>query len=165
MEGRRRGSKERKKCNYGKLSLSFFPGAVILRSSLQSLGRCVCLASMKQTQKRQFQPNDGFNETLVRLCSQYSTTFTPLAAVWVSVGAPHAARRLLKRSITPRVWCGTISCMRPAGSRALCPWSGAGLRVNWEGTMCVLIVGEAKFIGYHLQGGGAWVAARPKKGF
>lgn len=32
-------------------------------------------------------------------------------------------------------------------------------------TMFLLILSKAKFIGYHLQGGGAWVMARPKKGF
>lgn len=71
----------------------------------------------------------------------------------------------IKAELGAEVWCATILCVRPAGSRALCPWLGAGLRVNWEGTMCVLILAEAKFIGCHLQGGGAWVAARPKKGF
>ena len=52
-----------------------------------------------------------------------------------------------------------------ARRKALCPWLGVGLRVNWGGTMFFLILSNAKFIGYHLQGGGAWVVARPKKGF
>lgn len=42
---------------------------------------------------------------------------------------------------------------------------GVGLRVNWGGTIFLLILSKAKFIGYHLQGGGVWVVARPKKGF
>lgn len=52
-----------------------------------------------------------------------------------------------------------------ARRKALCPWLGVGLMVNWEGTMFLLILSNAKFIGYHLQGGGVWVVARPKKGF
>lgn len=52
-----------------------------------------------------------------------------------------------------------------ARRKALCPWLGVGLRVNWGGTMFLLIFSKAKFIGYHLQGGGVWVVARPKKGF
>lgn len=34
--------------------------------------------------------------------------------------------------------------------KALCPRSGAGLRVNRGGTMFLLILSKAKFIGYHL---------------
>ncbi len=52
-----------------------------------------------------------------------------------------------------------------ARRKALCPWLGVGLRVNWGGTMFLLILSKAKFIGYHLQGGGVWVVASPKKGF
>lgn len=52
-----------------------------------------------------------------------------------------------------------------ARRKALCPWLGVGLRVSWEGTMFLLVLSNAKFIGYHLQGGGVWVVARPKKGF
>lgn len=52
-----------------------------------------------------------------------------------------------------------------AERKALCSWLGVGLRVKWEGTMFLLILSDAKFIGYHLQGGGVWLAVRPKKGF
>lgn len=37
-----------------------------------------------------------------------------------------------------------------AKRKALCSWLGAGLRVKWEGTMFLLILSNAKFIGYHL---------------
>lgn len=37
-----------------------------------------------------------------------------------------------------------------AKRKALCSWLGAGLRVKWEGTMSLLILSNAKFIGYHL---------------
>lgn len=37
-----------------------------------------------------------------------------------------------------------------AKRKALCSWLGVGLRVKWEGTMFLLILSNAKFIGYHL---------------
>lgn len=40
-----------------------------------------------------------------------------------------------------------------------------GVEGNRGGTVFLLILSKAKFIGYHLQGGGVWVVARPKKGF
>lgn len=51
-----------------------------------------------------------------------------------------------------RVLCvlGFYSVCVLAKRKALCSWSGVGLRVNWEGTMFLLILSNAKFIGYHL---------------
>lgn len=37
--------------------------------------------------------------------------------------------------------------------------------VDGGGSMLLCILSNAKFIGYHLQGGGVWVVVRPKKGF
>lgn len=50
-----------------------------------------------------------------------------------------------------------------AKRKALCPWLGVGLRVKWEGTMFLLIFSKAKFIGYHLQGGGVWGCGQAKE--
>lgn len=62
--------------------------------------------------------------------------------------------------------CSLFFFLRALAERkALCSWLGVGLRVKWEGTMFLLILSNAKFIGYHLQGGGVWLAVRPKKGF
>lgn len=65
---------------------------------------------------------------------------------------------------TVRTFSSTIVFVS-ARRKALCLWLGVGLRTNWGGTMFLLILSKAKFIGYHLQGGGVWVVARPKKGF
>lgn len=69
------------------------------------------------------------------------------------------------RASTAELWCVIFFGHVLARRKALCPWLGVGLRVNWEGTMLLLILSNAKFIGRHLQGGGAWAVARPKKGF
>lgn len=62
--------------------------------------------------------------------------------------------------------CSLFFFLRALAERkALCSWLGVGLRVKWEGTMFLLILSNAKFIGCHLQGGGVWLAVRPKKGF
>lgn len=54
---------------------------------------------------------------------------------------------------------GFISARR----KALCSWLGFG---ELEGsTIFILNLRKAQFIGYHLQGGGVWNRARPKKGF
>lgn len=38
--------------------------------------------------------------------------------------------------------------------QALCPWLGVGLGIEWGGTIFLLILRKATFIGHHLLGGG-----------
>lgn len=47
--------------------------------------------------------------------------------------------------------------------KSLCPWLRVGLRVNCWGTMFLLILSKATFIGYHLQGGGVWLCGLAKE--
>lgn len=83
-----------------------------------------------------------------------------------TVGLHHQSQILAPtRASTAELWCVIFFGHVLARRKALCPWLGVGLRVNWEGTMLLLILSNAKFIGHHLQGGGAWAVARPKKGF